>query len=73
MHINNISFYGEILKIIHFYYFDSDPRFPPFLLYVRWKSGVTFVGRCFRGAVDIAILKFNLRLYSSFVNQIFSM
>ena len=28
--------------------FDSDPRFPPFLLYVRWKSGVTFVRRCFR-------------------------
>ena len=21
--------------------------FPPFLLYVRWKSGVTFVRRCF--------------------------
>ena len=28
--------------------YDSDPRFPPFLLYVRWKSGVTFVRRCFR-------------------------
>ena len=39
---------GEILKIINFYHFDSDPRFPPFLLYVRWKSGVTFVWRCFR-------------------------
>ena len=36
------------MKIIHFYPFDSDPRFPPFLLYVRWKSGVTFVRRCFR-------------------------
>ena len=35
------------MKIIHFYHFDSDPRFPPFLLYVRWKSGVTFVKRCF--------------------------
>ena len=42
-----MSFYGEILKIIHFYHFDSDPRFPPFLLYVRWKSGATFVRRCF--------------------------
>ena len=40
--------YGEILKIITFYHFDSDPRFPPFLLYVRWKSGVNFVWRCFR-------------------------
>ena len=36
------------MKIIHFYHFDSDRRFPPFLLYVRWKSGVTFVRRCFR-------------------------
>ena len=24
-----------------------DPRFPLFLLYVRWKYGVTFVRRCF--------------------------
>ena len=31
-----------------FYHFDSDPRFPHFLRYVRWKSGVTFVRRCFR-------------------------
>ena len=30
------------------YHFDSDPRFPPFLLYIKWKSGVTFVRRCFR-------------------------
>ena len=37
-----------LLKIInYYYYFDSDPRFPPFVLYVRWKSGVTFVQRCF--------------------------
>ena len=35
-----------------FYHFDSDPRFPPFLLYVRWKSGVTFVRRCFRDEVE---------------------
>ena len=40
------------MKIIHFYHFDSDPRCPPFLLYVRWKSGVTFVRRCFRDDVD---------------------
>ena len=36
------------MKFFTFYHFDSDPRFPPFLLYVRWKSGVTFVRRCFR-------------------------
>ena len=47
-HPQHILFYGEILKIITFYQFDSDPRFPPFLVYVRWKSGVTFVLRCFR-------------------------
>ena len=29
------------------YHFESDPRFHPFLIYVRWKSGVTFVRRCF--------------------------
>ena len=34
------------------YHFDSDPRFPPFLLYVRWKSGVTFVRRCFRDVLN---------------------
>ena len=49
-------FYGEILKIINFYHFDSDPRFPQFLLYVRWKSGVTFVRRCFRDAKLVVIL-----------------
>ena len=35
-------------NIEEFYLFDSDPRFYPFLLYVRCKSGVTFVRRCFR-------------------------
>ena len=44
--------YGEILKIIHFYHFDSDPRFSPFLLYVRWKSGVTIVRKCFRDVLE---------------------
>ena len=38
----------EIFKFFTFYHFDPDPRFPPFLLYVRWKSGVSFVRRCFR-------------------------
>ena len=42
------DFYGEILKIIRFYHLDVDSRFPQFLLYVRCKSGVTFVQRCFR-------------------------
>ena len=34
-------------KIIDLYYFHFNPRLPIFLLYVRWKSGVTFVWRCF--------------------------
>ena len=38
------------MKIITFYHFDTDPRFSPFLLYVRCKPGVTFVRRCFRDA-----------------------
>ena len=36
--------------MITFYHFDSNPRFPPFLLYVRCKFGITFVRRCFRDA-----------------------
>ena len=52
MHIHDMWFYGEIPKFFTFYHFDSDPRFPLFLLYVtgyvRWKSGVSFVRRCFR-------------------------
>ena len=36
------------MKIYHFYHFDSDPRFPKFLLYVTWTSEVTFVRRCLR-------------------------
>ena len=46
-----------------FYHFDSDPRFPPFLLYVTWKSGVTFVWRCFRDAVIFtAETKYNFQM-----------
>ena len=32
----------------HFLSFNTNPRFPPFLLCVRCKSGVLFVWRCFR-------------------------
>ena len=41
----------EILKSFTFYNFDSGPRFPLSLLYVRWKSGVTFVRRRFRDVI----------------------
>ena len=39
------------IEIIHFYHFDSDPRFPPFLLYVRLKSGSLLNG-------DVSVMKF---------------
>ena len=45
-----------------FYHFDSDPRFPPFLLYVKWKSGVTFVWRCFRDVYFFLIISLKHRL-----------
>ena len=41
------------IEIFTFYHFDSDPRFSPFLLYVRWKSGVTFVRRCFPADIEV--------------------
>ena len=44
---HNICFYGEISKINNLYHFHLNPRLPLFLLYVRWKSEVTFVWRCF--------------------------
>ena len=53
IHINNICFYGEISNIITFYHFHSNPRFSLFLLYVRCKSGVTFVRKCFRDTNQI--------------------
>ena len=56
------------IKIFHFYHFDSDPRFPPFLLYVRWKSGVTFVRRCFRDVFTVRLTSwYNIISTSSYV------
>ena len=37
IHSHNIWFYGETLKSIMFYRFDSDPRFSLLLLYIRSK------------------------------------
>ena len=36
IHNHNIRFYGKILNVFTFYHFDSDPRFPSFLLYVHF-------------------------------------
>ena len=44
LHIQNIRFYGEVLKIIHFYHFDSDPRFPPFYYMLGVNLGSLLYG-----------------------------
>ena len=40
--------YEFMEKLQLFNCFKTNPRFPPFLLYARCKSWVTFVRRCFR-------------------------
>ena len=59
-------------EIILFYHFDFDPRFPLFLLYVRWKSGVTFVRRCFRDVLNVvsAIKQSSLLYFINILNTI---
>ena len=52
-------------RSFHFLSFNTNPRFPPFLLYVRCKSGVTFVRRCFRDEEKHLIA--NKPLYMAFV------
>ena len=49
----------------HFSSFDTNPRFPSFLLYVRWISGVTFVRRCFRDENAVPMRK-SVGFYVSF-------
>ena len=49
----------------HFLSFNTNPRFPPFLLYVRCKSGITFVRRCFCDEEKHLIA--NKPLYMAFV------
>ena len=39
------------MKIIHSYHFDSDPRFPPFLLYVGGNLGSLLNG-------DVSVMAF---------------
>ena len=42
-------------------HFDPVPRFPPFLLYVRWKSGVNLYG-------DVSVMKTSLE-QKSFIDR----
>ena len=50
-------FVNEIERQAIFFIFNTNPRFPPHLLYVRCKSGVTFIRRSFRDgkAVHVSI------------------
>ena len=43
-------FLWRIIENYHCLSFHCNPRFPLFLLYVRCKSGATFVRKCFRDA-----------------------
>ena len=54
------------MKLIIFCHFDINPRFPPYLLYVRCKFGETFVQRCF---CDENALQLNLTSLYSIYNS----
>ena len=61
--------YGEILNFFNFYHFDPDLRFPPYLLYVGWKSGVTFVRRCIRDVIRLLIVVYTILFRFSYLNS----
>ena len=59
------------MKIFAFFQFDTNPRFPPFLQYVRCKFRVTFVRRRFRdGYHDVNMLLQNICVLQNTVNFI---
>ena len=61
IHIYNMILCRNIESNL-FLLFRFRPRFPLFSLYVRWKSGVTFVRRCFRDdCVNLPMTHFGLR------------
>ena len=59
-------------KKIIFYHFYSNPRFPPLLIYLRCKYGVTFVRRCYRdvSAIFFSIAEWTKRNLLGFVYNI---
>ena len=63
------------MKTITFYQFETNPRFPLFLLDVRWKSGVTFVRRCFRDDEETFLTTTHILLpyYGEFTKIIFKL
>ena len=71
MHIHNIRFNGEILKIIHFYHFDSDPRFPSFLAHLSRRLIGELIGYSWFGvrpSSSFTMLK-DLLLQNRLANQ----
>ena len=48
MYVYFTCFVNKIEIQAIFFIFNTNPRFPPYLLYVRCKSGVTFIRRSFR-------------------------
>ena len=50
--------YGEVLKIIHFYHFDSDPGFSPFLAHLsRRLKGELIVYRSIRRPLECPLVR----------------
>ena len=52
-----LRFVNEIERQAIFFIFNTNPRFPPFLLYVKCQSGVTFIRRSFRDDFICVFLK----------------
>ena len=53
-----------------FFIFNTNPRFPPFLLYLRCKSGVTFIQRSFRDEPTKCLLRFEKKLLAVHKNTV---
>ena len=50
----------NLWRNFHFLSFHTNPRFPLFLLYVRCKSEVSFVRRCFGDNVQDTVILYRL-------------
>ena len=55
-------FVNKIEIQVILFIFNTNPRFPPFLLYVRCKSGVTCIRRSFRDVPHDRHFAFNINL-----------
>ena len=53
--VTTYDFMEKYRKFSLFIILIPTPDFTPFLLYSRWKSGVTFVRRCFRDDIILSV------------------